>query len=461
MKKRKILMILLLAIASCIFINVNKVEAYYVEKEDNNYEYQATSIAVNEDVYGSAYDQYYHSSMGWDYDNYKFTLSSPGYVNIIFDHDFQLGYWQIVLKDSQLNSIATVNAEENITRTKGYDLGLPAGTYYLEVSGYQVYDNVDANYRFKITYNRATNWETENNGSSTTANNLTLGQVKNGCTVATSVSPYSLMGAYYVDNDYYKFTLPRRTTIDVNFNHDYTGSSYFYYDIIIYDINSNEVSAMYDFHNLTNKRAVTLNAGTYFLKIVGTSHELGCKYRLKVSIATPRNVKAKSNSYNSNKITWNGVAGISRYEIYRATSQKGSYTKIGNLSSTTYVDKKLITGKKYFYKVRAIGNGTGTSDFSPVVNSKPSLKKATIAVSRKSKKATIKWNKVSGANGYEVFMATSKKGKYKKIKTIKKGSIKKFTKKKLKKNKKYYFKVRAYKNVNGKKVYGSYSKIRS
>lgn len=51
-------------------------------------------------------------------------------------------------------------------------------------------------------------------------------------------------------------------------------------------------------------------------------------------------------------------------------------------------------------------------------------------------------------------MATSKKGKYKKIGDTKKLNL---TKKSLKKGKTYYFKVRAYKTLNKKKTYGAYS----
>ena len=71
----------------------------------------------------------------------------------------------------------------------------------------------------------------------------------------------------------------------------------------------------------------------------------------------------------------------------------------------------------------------------------------------------MSWKKVSGANGYRVFRAASKKGKYKVIKTITKGKIVKFTDKRVKSRKNYYYKIRAYRKVGKKKVYGGYSKI--
>ncbi len=87
--------------------------------------------------------------------------------------------------------------------------------------------------------------------------------------------------------------------------------------------------------------------------------------------------------------------------------------------------------------------------------------KATISSLKNSKKkaAVLKLKKVSGAKGYEVVYSTNKKFKKSvKRKTTKKLSV---TLKKLKKNKTYYVKARAYKfDSNGAKVYGKYSKVK-
>lgn len=77
----------------------------------------------------------------------------------------------------------------------------------------------------------------------------------------------------------------------------------------------------------------------------------------------------------------------------------------------------------------------------------------------KKLKDVVSWKKVSKASGYEVYRADKKKGKFKKIATIKKGSIVKYTNKKLKKKKSYFFKIRAYRVSGKKKVYGKYSSI--
>ena len=72
--------------------------------------------------------------------------------------------------------------------------------------------------------------------------------------------------------------------------------------------------------------------------------------------------------------------------------------------------------------------------------------------------ATISWKSTSSRNsGYEVYMATSKNGDYSLLKTT---TAKTYTKTGLTKGKTYYFKVRAYKTVDGTKVYGNYSTVK-
>lgn len=85
-------------------------------------------------------------------------------------------------------------------------------------------------------------------------------------------------------------------------------------------------------------------------------------------------------------------------------------------------------------------------------NGNEAAKAAISSVTAGRKKATVKWKKVSKASGYYVYRSTSKNGKYKKVATIKKGSTVKYVDKKLKSNKKYYYKVKAE---------GSFSKVKS
>ena len=78
------------------------------------------------------------------------------------------------------------------------------------------------------------------------------------------------------------------------------------------------------------------------------------------------------------------------------------------------------------------------------------------------KAVSVEWKKVGGVKGYQVQVATNKKfKKNKKTVTIKKQKTTKTTVKKLKAKKKYYVRIRTYKIANGKKVYSSWSKVKS
>ena len=82
----------------------------------------------------------------------------------------------------------------------------------------------------------------------------------------------------------------------------------------------------------------------------------------------------------------------------------------------------------------------------------------------KAKKGSVEltWSKTKGVKGYEIQLATDKKfKKNKKTATVKKQKTTKTTVKKLKAKKKYYVRIRTYKTVNGKKVYSSWSKVKS
>ena len=101
----------------------------------------------------------------------------------------------------------------------------------------------------------------------------------------------------------------------------------------------------------------------------------------------------------------------------------------------------------------------------PTQTSKPVAKpkSAKIKKLKPAKKAvSVEWKKVSGVKGYQVQVATDKKfKKNKKTATVKKQKITKVTVKKLKAKKKYYVRIRTYKTVNGKKVYSSWSKVKT
>jgi fibronectin type 3 domain-containing protein len=173
----------------------------------------------------------------------------------------------------------------------------------------------------------------------------------------------------------------------------------------------------------------------------------------------PSGLKAASASYNRIALTWDAVSGASGYTVYRALSSGGPYTQIAaSVTSAGYTNTGLSTGKKYYYKIKAYTLANGTPLYgneTAVVSAKPvPSAPASVKAKRKGTSAALSWKKVSGATKYEVYRATSLKGKYSRIAALKSTS---YVNKRLSRKKTYYYKIRAYRLTGKVKVYGSFS----
>ncbi len=72
---------------------------------------------------------------------------------------------------------------------------------------------------------------------------------------------------------------------------------------------------------------------------------------------TPANAKAVKAASKTAKITWNTVSGVDGYYVFRATSPNGVYKTVAKTKSASYTDKKLTSGKTYYYKIQAYKQG--------------------------------------------------------------------------------------------------------
>ena len=174
-------------------------------------------------------------------------------------------------------------------------------------------------------------------------------------------------------------------------------------------------------------------------------------------------VKATVPGYAAVQLKWKKVEGANGYEIWRSTSKNKGYKKIKMINrgtTLTFKNKGLKTGTKYFYKIKAY-RGSAVSEFSVIVNATPKLAavKGFKAAAGKNK-VTVSWKKVNGANGYVIYRAAKKNGAYKAVKTVKKGGTVRFVNTGLKKGKVFFYKMRPYRMVNGKKVFGNYTVVK-
>ena len=164
-------------------------------------------------------------------------------------------------------------------------------------------------------------------------------------------------------------------------------------------------------------------------------------------------------TYNSIRLTWAATAGAVKYELYRATSAYGSYKRLTTTAALNYTNKSVYTGTTYYYKVRSYRLVSGKKVYGPwsavasakTVLTAPAAPKAA-ALTYNSIKLT--WGKVTGASRYEIWRATSPTGSYKPVAATSSAS---YTNKSLSTGTAYYYKIRAYRTVSGRKVYGPWS----
>ena len=116
-------------------------------------------------------------------------------------------------------------------------------------------------------------------------------------------------------------------------------------------------------------------------------------------------------------LTWKAVSGAEKYEIWRATSKDGEFTKLYTTTKTSYTNTGAVAGKTYYYKVKALGSSSyATSAFSNVKSITCDCARPVVTITTSSAgKPVLTWKAVSGATKYEVYRATSENGTYTKI----------------------------------------------
>ena len=155
-------------------------------------------------------------------------------------------------------------------------------------------------------------------------------------------------------------------------------------------------------------------------------------------------------------LTWKAVSGAAKYEVYRARSKDGTYTKYSTTTGTAYTNSSYLTsGATYYYKVRALDANGNAGPYSAVVSVTCRLKLTAPSVTGGNDaqgRPTLKWNAVSGAAKYEVYRARSMNGDYVKYSTVTGTSYTNTSY--LANGNTYYYKVRA---LGSDGSYGPYS----
>ena len=338
----------------------------------------------------------------------KVDVPQSGRIDFVSEGSDSYYIYLYSAKDLDSN-FAYVGVYYNSNLGKSYDEDyayLVAGTYYFKVSG-----DSNENYTIRTSFTPAN----ESFPESLDVNNNIIGNA-NPISLDTT---YNGMLGENDDIDFYSFTVPSGTQV---INIKSNASIYF----SVYSTTGEKIAGTWSAYKndstgiAETSESVSLNAGTYCLKIskYGRSDTYDCFYSF--SINSPH-----QHSYNY------------------AYTVKSTYTSQGYDVYTCSCGDSYTTNYK---AVKKLG--------------KVNLK----SVSSARKKHTIKasWDKKSGANGYQIYYSRNKNFKKLSAKKIVKGGKKtSYVGKNFTKGRKYYVKVRAYKNVNGRKVYGKWSNVKS
>lgn len=187
---------------------------------------------------------------------------------------------------------------------------------------------------------------------------------------------------------------------------------------------------------------------------------------------TPKtpSIKVKATNYKTLMISWNAIANVQGYEVWREAAGEASnlVATVDGWTVTSYNDTNVQAHVKYYYKVRAYltqGSTTIYGNFSAKKNAVTAWPAVKVKASRHDYQSVyISWNDLTlstGVTGYEVYRGTRKNGAYSLIADnvtnayYIDSSIPKA-------GKAYYYKVRPFEKIdNNNKIYGAKSSCAS
>lgn len=228
------------------------------------------------------------------------------------------------------------------------------------------------------------------------------------------------------------------------------------YDELSFVSRSMVVAPVFKYVNTAEEPIFTVSSGTY-----QKEQKVGI-----YSLTSNVNIYYMVKPCTEEEMGENGYVDFEQFKAYTVpitvteSSIIYAYANCENANNSPVVSSKIIISKGTV----TIPSGTDNQNNAPATNvsniklSRPSLKSAK---NLKGRKVQLTWKKVKNASGYQITYALNSRFTKRK-KTIKasKASATKKVISKLKKNKKYYFKVRAYKKVNGANIYSDYSKVK-
>lgn len=374
----------------------------FVKTTDWETEWNDSLKTADEITANKAYRGYYS---GKDY--YKLRTSSIGTIDVKFIHDYQFesddfAEWEINLRDAEGNICRcsySGDIEEGSVQLSAKNL--KRGIYYVAIEDwYSSYYTIEV----KWTGNKATGLK-----ATTKASN---GKPK--------VTWNAVKGAD-------KYEVWRKIGSSGTWKKQYTTTGREYVNT------SAEVGKKYYY----KVRAVFTDTDT--VSEFSTSDYVTC------DLAKPTGLKVTTKASNGKPdVSWKKVSNADKYEVWRKVGSSGTWKKQYTTKGTSYTNTSAVAGKVYYYKVKAVyeDNTTANSAFSAsdYVTCDLARPKITVSGTKKPGRIVISWSKVSGADRYYIYRATSKNGTYEYYDSTRSTS---YTNSSVREGKYYYYKVKA------------------
>ena len=210
-----------------------------------------------------------------------------------------------------------------------------------------------------------------------------------------------------------------------------------------------------------------VNPGKYTITVKGMGDYYGEKeIQLVIVPDAPSEVSSRlsklKGGYDDIVVSWNKVDGASGYSVAYRSKGKTKWTTLGRTTKTQLVKEDLYDGRTYEFKVTPYYKDGDTRYMSTEyrITRTTTLKKVNLKYVKKysSSKVRVRWDNITGERGYQISKSSSKTGTNI-ITTYKttKGNNKIVS---AANGKGYYYKVRAYQMVDGKKIYAPWSSVK-
>ena len=226
--------------------------------EVNNSPTTATSIANNATITAANI----HTTSDVDY--FTFTLTEMSNVNISLTNipsgcDYELAFY------NNAGSLVARSVNGG-SKSESISVRVALGAYYIKVYSYN--GCAAANYRLTISSKSAytpDNYEPNNSFSTATA--------------------ITIPNAYFAnlhsmnDYDYYVFTLPELSSVNINLKNIPAGCDY---ELLLFDSSRRLISSSKNSYNRDESILTILNAGTYYIKVYSYNNVASTNYKLEV-----------------------------------------------------------------------------------------------------------------------------------------------------------------------------------